>query len=191
MTEKTIAREHGKTMRAKIGTQARQTLDALIIERCVEKLDWDNYRQIHLFLPIPARHEINTWPLLNWIWKTHPLKQVFVPRMIGGDIESVAIDETTEFGPNAFGVPEPMRGRTLEPAEKLNLVIAPLLAFDEQGHRVGYGGGYYDRFLATQPEAEKVGLAYEDCLINSEIESSSYDVGLDLVVTDKLLHLFR
>jgi 5-formyltetrahydrofolate cyclo-ligase len=191
MTAKTIAREHGKAVRASLGLGDKSLLDQQIRDRCQRELDWASYRTIHLFLPIPRRNEIDTWPLLSWIWRTYPEKQVFVPRMLGTDIESVAINDKTVFGPNALGIPEPMRGRVLGESEKIDLVITPLLAFDQKGHRVGYGGGYYDRFLASHPEATTVGLAYEKCCIEPEIETGRYDIPLDMVVTSVAVHKFR
>lgn len=190
MTAKTIAREHGKAVRASLGLGDKSLLDQQIRDRCMKELDWDNYSTIHLFLPIPRRNEIDTWPLLSWIWRTYPDRQVFVPRMLGIDIESVAINDKTDFGPNALGIPEPMRGRILGEEEKIDLVITPLLAFDHEGHRVGYGGGYYDRFLADHPEAVTAGLAYEKCFIEPGIETGTYDIPLDMVVTDASLYKF-
>ena len=190
MTAKTIAREHGKAVRASLGLGDKSELDQQIRERCEQELEWAGYKTVHLFLPIPRRNEIDTWPLLSWIWRAFPDKQVFVPRMLGIDIESVAINDQTDFGPNALGVPEPMRGRLLTEEEKLDLIITPLLAFDRNGNRVGYGGGYYDRFLSEHPEATTVGLAYEKCFIESGIETGSFDIPLDMVVTNARLHKF-
>lgn len=190
MTGKTLAREHGKAVRAKLAENDRHLLDQRIVERCEAELQWTRFERVDLFLPIPKRCEINTWPLLSWIWRNHPRKLVFVPRMLGSEIEHVFINDQTFFGPNALGIPEPMQGKILGEDEKIDLIITPLLAFDDSGYRVGYGGGYYDRFLAEHPEAIRVGLGYENCLIGSGIEIASFDVPLDLVVTEDRLHRF-
>lgn len=72
----------------------------------------------------------------------------------------------------------------------LDVIIAPLLAFDKKGFRLGHGGGYYDRFLKKYPDARKIGLSYEFQRVNI-IPTEPHDVGLDAVITEEKIYQFR
>ena len=75
------------------------------------------------------------------------------------------------------------------PKKKYDVVLVPLLGFNEQGFRLGHGGGWYDRFLATQPTALKIGVGHEDTLVDFEPEP--YDVRMDILVTEQQTRDFR
>jgi 5-formyltetrahydrofolate cyclo-ligase len=95
---------------------------------------------------------------------------------------------------NRFGIPEPaVRARRFFTARGIDLVIAPLVAFDPSGHRLGLGGGYYDRTFApaigrARPWAPIIGVAYEHQRV-PELEPAPWDVTLDMVVTER--HIWR
>lgn len=69
------------------------------------------------------------------------------------------------------------------PTKKYDAVIVPLFGFNEEGYRLGHGGGWYDRFLATQPQAIKIGVGYENSLI--DFKSESHDIRIDIVITEE------
>jgi 5-formyltetrahydrofolate cyclo-ligase len=140
--------------------------------------------RVHIYLPLAQRREIGTWALVRWLWVSWPGVDVYVPRLIGGGMEHVLLAPDSHLRPNLYQIPEPMAGRLLQPGEPLDLVITPLLAYDRQGHRVGYGAGYYDRFLTEHPEAERVGLAYNASRIEAGIAAEGHDVPLQVVVTE-------
>jgi 5-formyltetrahydrofolate cyclo-ligase len=95
---------------------------------------------------------------------------------------------------NRYGIPEPLPARRrFYPAAAIDLVLAPLLAFDRRGHRLGQGGGYYDRAFAgiagrPRPWSPIVGVAYEQQRVE-ELEAAPWDVPLSIVVTDR--HTYR
>jgi 5-formyltetrahydrofolate cyclo-ligase len=182
---KAEARERGLAIREGLSAEDRADRDHRIVERCREELPWERYGSVHLYLPIKRRHEINIWLLLPWIWQTYPKIQVYVPRLAMGAMEQVAIGPETKYKVNPFGIPEPTAGVVVGADTRFDLVLVPLLAFDEAGHRVGYGGGYYDRFLATQPAAHRVGLAYEDCLVEEGLRDEAHDVRLHMILTER------
>jgi 5-formyltetrahydrofolate cyclo-ligase len=87
--------------------------------------------------------------------------------------------------PGAFGILEPKPGKTAHvPLENADVVLVPLVAWDEKGHRLGYGAGYFDRALAGAGTTTKVGLALESQRL-AHIPESRHDVPLDVIVTDK------
>lgn len=185
MLAKSEARDLGKRVRAGLSAEQRAMKSAMIVEYCRNELDWSRFKLVHLFVPIERLNEIDTWPLLSWIWRTHPGIRTFVPRLAANGIEHVEVTTQTHFGPNALGIPEPMTGRLLPEHKPLDLVLMPLLAFDDNGNRVGYGGGHYDRFLARHPEALRVGLCFAACRIHEGIAVNDHDVRLNKVITEK------
>ena len=109
-----------------------------------------------------------------------------LPRVVGDDLEFVAWSEGQPFAPGAFGILEPVGGEVVALADH-DAVLVPLTAFDESGHRLGQGGGFYDRALASLPAEEArpvtVGVAYEFQQV-AEVPQDPWDVPLDAVVTD-------
>ena len=83
-------------------------------------------------------------------------------------------------GPWGLVQPDPAKANWLEEQAVIDLVVVPGIAFDRRGHRIGFGGGYYDRFLADL-QAVKLGLCYDD-LVLQEIPNESHDVPMDIVV---------
>ena len=185
MLAKKEARDLGKGVRAGLTTEQRAMKSAMIVEYCRNELDWKSFRMVHLFVPIERLNEIDTWPLLSWIWRAYPGIRTFVPRLSVNGIEHVEVTSQTHFGPNALGIPEPMTGKVLPEHKPLDLVLMPLLAFDDSGNRVGYGGGHYDRFLARHPEALRVGLCFSACRVQEGIAVNEYDIKLNKIITEK------
>ena len=115
-------------------------------------------------------------------------KTIVVPYVTKGDfkLHLSELKSFNELKPKTFGILEPreMYIREFNP-DKLDLVIVPGIAFDKKGHRIGYGYGYYDRFLKTiKKKAVKIGLAFDFQLIES-IPEEEHDVPMNIVVTDK------
>ncbi len=110
-------------------------------------------------------------------------RRVVLPRVEGGIIVPVAYRSGDELTGSSFGALEPARGEEV-PAEEIDVVIVPGLAFDRSGHRVGYGRGYYDRFLGTLgPDARSVGICFSAQLVD-EVPHGRGDLAVDLVVTE-------
>lgn len=150
-----------------------------------------------LYLPIAHQNEINTWPLIHRIWTEHPKIQLAAP-VIHTDTRTLthyALTPETPLAENRWGIPEPLPTTRCRPVGPLlptdfDLVLVPLLIFDKNGHRVGYGGGYYDRFLAQcQPNCLKIGLSlFEPLEQIDDVEKT--DIRLDACVTPLQIHRF-
>ncbi len=144
-------------------------------------LDFSNIKSVHVFLPIVIKKEPNTFLIIDWLRESHPEIEIIVPK---ADFASNLMSHHTYEGKgdllnNHFDIPEPTSGK-LSLASP-DMVIVPLLAFDKKGYRVGYGKGFYDRFLQNL-SAQKIGLSFFDAV--TEINDVHlHDVRLDKCIT--------
>ncbi|NLR69087.1 5-formyltetrahydrofolate cyclo-ligase [Chitinophaga varians] len=156
------------------------------------QLDYQGVRYLHLFLPISEKKEVDTWPLAQWLRQQHPDIQLVLPKadMKTGDMLHYAWHVNTVLVKNRFGIPEPENGDPVLP-ETVDLVMVPLLAFDQQGQRVGYGKGMYDRFLKQcRPDVRTVGLSLFGP-IEGISDADPWDVPLQTVVTPDFIYHFK
>ncbi len=137
------------------------------------------YRQAKtLYGYLPYNQEVRTVPILLQALKDG--KQVAVPKVYGEEMRFILIEDLSQVGKGYAGIPEPIAdGPVAEDATAL--VLMPGLAFDPQGHRIGYGGGFYDRFLAAQPEHPTVALCY-DFQVLPQLDTEEFDIPVDLVL---------
>lgn len=141
---------------------------------------------IHLFLPQHGKVEIDTWQIINLLQKEFPHLIITVPRIMPGtrEMEHFLLNSETNLIENRWKIPEPdpVTSIKIEP-EKIDAVLIPLLAFDKKGFRVGYGGGYYDRFLVQcRPDIIKIGLSFFES-VNEISDLDGFDVAMDYCVT--------
>jgi 5-formyltetrahydrofolate cyclo-ligase len=127
-----------------------------------QQLELSGINCIHLFLPIIKHREPDTFLIRNWLIANYPkIRRVF-PKANFSDnsLQNYADDDDLELATNPYGIPEPITGNKID-ATEIDLVLVPLLAFDKQGYRVGYGKGFYDRFMAScRPDTRFVGLSF-------------------------------
>jgi 5-formyltetrahydrofolate cyclo-ligase len=117
---------------------------------------------------------------------------ITVPRVVGEHLEFVRWDPTAQAAttPGSFGIPEPVGDHTT-PLSAHDVVLVPLVAFDEHGHRLGQGGGFYDRALARAiPRPAVIGIAHSFQQVAS-VPTESWDVPIDAVVTEDHILEFR
>ena len=105
---------------------------------------------LHTFLPIKRTREVNTWHIIERIKKDHTHVKVSVPKINNqtSELEHYFLESPDQLKNNTWEIPEPVYGIPTS-TEKIDAVLVPLLAFDKLGHRLGYGRGFYDRFLAS------------------------------------------
>jgi 5-formyltetrahydrofolate cyclo-ligase len=131
------------------------------------------------------RSEIETAPLAEWVLREG--KVLCLPRILAPRIMAAfrIHDRTADLAPGAWGIPEPREGLPEVPPETVDLVFVPGSAFDEDGRRCGYGGGFYDTFLPRmRPGTPRVALAFEAQLVR-EIRLEEHDLPVTVIVTER------
>ena len=144
-------------------------------------LDFSSIKTLHTFLPIIEKKEPNTFLLLEWLAQNHPQIKITVPK---ADFNTALMTNHEYLGihdlqKNLYDILEPQKGIIHD--GEIDLVLVPLLAFDRQGYRVGYGKGFYDRFLENI-NAQKIGLSLSPAI--SKIDDvNEHDISLDFCIT--------
>lgn len=169
--------------RAELSDEDREILNGVVVDRFFSSLNLSKVNVLHIFLPIERFNEVDTWPIIYKIWSEQSQIQICAPKISSQSDEllSVPLERMSLLEENEWGIQEPVGETTVSP-ETIDLVVVPLLCFDERGDRVGYGKGYYDRFLAKcRSDCLKIGLSY--FAPEKEIgEIREGDVRLDTVI---------
>ena len=174
-------------MRDLLSHEERRKLNRSIFNHLKTLPIWD-YDYYHLFLPIEEKNEVDTGPVIDLLRQAE--KYIVVPKVINEtELEHILLEETTDINLSPWGIPEPVSGKQV-PVDRIDLVLVPLLVFDKSGHRVGYGKGYYDRFLTRcRSDAVKVGLSYFDP-IDKISDVAAGDVVLDYCISPSAIYSF-
>lgn len=127
--------------------------------RVLEFLGGTDFNVIHSFLPILEHKEVNTLAIIEAIRKLNSKTRFYISKTLShGKLEHFEMDRLTILENNKWGIPEPVNALGAD-INNIDVIFIPLIIFDKNGHRLGYGKGYYDRFLPECPKAIKVGLA--------------------------------
>lgn len=153
------------------------------------KLDIWNFSFYHIFLAIIEQHEVNTDYILNILSGKDKNIVLSKSDFKTNLLKNFLLTDNTIIKKNKYNIPEPVDGIPIS-SESIEVVFIPLLAFDKNGNRVGYGKGFYDTFLAScKPETIKIGLSF----FEAETEITDVfegDIALDYCITPKLVYTF-
>ena len=125
-------------------------------------------------------HEVVTEYLIKEAWKAG--KEVAVPKVVGKDMVFYKLTDLARLEPGYFGIPEPVSGEIVNWSKAL--MIMPGVAFDRANHRVGYGGGFYDRYLEKHPQLERVAIAFSFQML-PEVPTEPTDICPQIIVTEE------
>jgi 5-formyltetrahydrofolate cyclo-ligase len=153
--------------------------DRAITERLVSLPEVRDARTVMAFWSFGS--EVSMHPLLAAL--TGVGTRTALPRIVEGELEVHAFAPGDAVTPTSFGAMEPADGATLR-AREIDVVCVPGVAFDRAGRRVGYGGGFYDRFLRRADRAVRVGVGYDLQVVRDELPAGRFDLRVDVVVTD-------
>lgn len=107
-------------------------------------------------------------------------KSVAVPKVYGDEMRFIYLDDLSKVERGYAGIPEPVADGPIAD-DPTALILMPGLAFDSKGHRIGYGGGFYDRFLAKEPDHPTIALCYDFQIVDF-LETEEFDVPVDHVL---------
>ena len=145
-------------------------------ELFIKTEQYRNAKTIYGYLPY--NQEVRTVPMLQQALADG--KQVAVPKVYGEEMKFIYLTDLTHVEKGYAGIPEPIADGPV--ADDPNaLVLMPGLAFDKEGHRIGYGGGFYDKFLAAEPDHPTVALCYDFQMVD-QIPTDDYDIPVDCVL---------
>lgn len=182
--DKATIRKQYLDMRIKLARSSYWMLTEEIMEH-IKLIDWKRLHTVHVFLPIRKNNEVDTFSILNYFKHEQPQLKILVPRTDFKrlSVSNIVFDhEFTILGRNKYDIPEPIHGKIV-PALEIDAVFIPLLGFDVNGNRVGYGKGFYDRFLSEcSPDVVKIGLSFFDP-VEKISDLNKYDIPLDLCIT--------
>ena len=185
---KTALRQKYKALRNSLSENEIEEMSLAVANKILTLPIWEK-TYFHIFLPITEHHEVNTEFILHLL--SGKDKEIIVSK---ADFETrnmthFLLTDNTRIKKNEYNIPEPVDG-IIVPSNKIDVVFVPLLAFDKKGHRVGYGKGFYDKFLSEcKPDVIKIGLSFfePEELITDVFEG---DVKLDYCVTPNEVHSF-
>lgn len=167
--------------------------NALIAQNLEKYVRENHFKTLHTFLPQLGSREIDTFSIIESLGIVFPAMRMAAPWIIPGtrEMKHYLVTPETHLVLNQWKIPEPdpLTSGQIHPAD-IDIVLVPLLAFDTKGYRVGYGGGYYDRFLPqTRPDCLKMGLSLFEK--TDEIEDvDPFDIPLDACITPKGITAF-
>jgi 5-formyltetrahydrofolate cyclo-ligase len=188
MISKKILREKYKQYRSVLTVAQVDEKSILIANQLLKMAIWDK-TYYHVFLTIERLKEVDTDLIIQILMGRD--KEIVVSK---SDFETYTLahfllTDNTKIVVNNWGIPEPANG-LMVPVSSLDVVFVPVLAFDLKGNRVGYGKGFYDRFLAScRKDVLKIGVSFFESE-TALIETTSQDISLDFCVTPQGIHVF-
>jgi 5-formyltetrahydrofolate cyclo-ligase len=187
-SNKKALRQKYKTLRKSLSEEALEEMSLAITNSVLQLPIWEK-TYFHVFLPIVEQKEVDTELLLHLL--SGKDKEILISKSNFETLEMIhfLLTDNTRIAKNEYNIPEPVDGIEV-PSKKIEVVFVPLLAFDKKGNRVGYGKGFYDKFLSEcNPGVIKIGLSFfePEELIADIFES---DVQLDYCITPNVIHTF-
>ena len=181
-------RKYYKELRNRLTNEMIEAKSLAIANRLLQLDIWDKI-YYHLFLSIEEQKEIDTEFILQILAGKD--KEILVSKSDFDTLEMThfLLTDNTKFKKNEYNIPEPVDGLEV-PITKIDVVFVPLLAFDVKGNRVGYGKGFYDKFLSNcKPETIKIGVSFFEA--EEKIEDvSENDIRLNYCVTPEKIYTF-
>jgi len=187
---KATLRNTYKQRRKALTDKDRLKLDDLILIQ-FQKLILHDVHAVLSYWPIKSHYEINTLPITDYLSFRIPGLRVCFPKtdFAQTKLQAIEVEKETSFEMNHAGIGEPTTGELIYP-EELDMVFVPMLAYDKKGFRVGYGKGFYDRYLQMcRRNVIKVGFSYfepEEAIP----EVNEFDIPLNLAITPQSIYEF-
>jgi len=188
---KTVLRNIYKQKRNLISAKEKSKWSDLLLIN-FQKIELPFIQCVHTYLAIYAQNEIHTQQILGYLEFLNPGLQVSIPKINNdtGQIEHYIYKDDMEMMINNFGIAEPAGGEKIA-ATDIDVVLTPLIAFDKNGNRVGYGKGFYDKFLQQcRSDVIKIGLSFFEAEDTID-DINQFDIPLNYCVTPQTIYHFK
>lgn len=180
--QKRTLRKHLLEKRNAISDRDWEEKSKRIHDRFLQQFDLDDHDHIHVYISMDQRKEVETLSLIDFLFSHRKRVTVPVTQFEPPMLKHSRLQNIQSLSPNKWGVMEP---NTFDEVtiEDVSLIIVPLVGADEDKNRLGYGKGFYDRFL-SKTEVITVGFCFEECLVK-KVPTEDFDIPLDYIITDK------
>ena len=180
-------REHYPRLRKELPQDILKEKSLSISNQLLQLKIW-NAEYFHIFLPISEKKEVDTSVIIPVLQGRD--KHVIIPKVTGeGKLCHFLLSDNTRLVKNRWNIPEPENGIQIS-ENQIDVVFLPLLAFDQEGYRVGYGKGFYDRFLEKcREDVIKIGLSFFPP-VDRITDREEHDIPLDYCVTPDAIYSF-
>lgn len=178
--DKKAARRMARQYRDSLSADECKHYSENITGRLLATKEYQASRDVLVY--VSTGSEADTAGIIRKAWQDS--KNVYVPKVYGKEMQFIKITSFDELAVGYYGIMEPMKDEPVwEKGSEASLCVMPGIAFDRQFNRIGYGGGFYDRFLADNESCIKAAICYSGQLIAS-IDSEDTDIKPDIIVTD-------
>jgi 5-formyltetrahydrofolate cyclo-ligase len=187
-TEKDEYRRLYKAKRKSLSDKELEEASLLIFKNSTEWLKDQKFHSVHIFLPIKKQREVNTFPIVEFFWRAGVLLYTSMVQVSTNTLQTITVPKNVEFVEDKWGIPLPVEFDLIEKPE-IDLIFIPLLAYDESGARLGFGKGYYDKFLyELSYEPIKLGLSFFGP--EKELPKEAHDIPLDFCINPQKVLTF-
>ncbi len=152
------------------------TKDNLIYQKVINNKDILSSKTLLIYISINS--EVDTTKIINYFLNT---KNIAVPKIIDNNMYFCYVKNLNELTSGKYNIPEPTNENIVTDFDNA-ICIVPGICYDKENYRIGYGKGYYDRFLSKN-KIKTIGLCYKECMIE-KIDNDKYDYKIDEVITD-------
>lgn len=178
-----------RLLRNDLSTFQLNELSKAIFNNVLKLEIWDN-NMFHIFLSIKDKKEIDTSLIINYLWANSKIISVSKSNFYNYTLDNFLLQKDTRIEVNSWGIPEPVNAVAINDNE-IDVVFVPLLSFDKMGNRVGYGKGFYDRFLEhCKSDVVKIGISLFDVESDLIEDVHEGDIALDFCVTPHKTYIF-
>ena len=156
----------------------------LLTNQLIDFVEANQFQRVHTFIPIKRNKEPDTFPFIQYLWSEKPEIEVVtaVSDLNSPIMSHVEIKQDTSFLENKWGIPEPQDGIAC-PIDNIDCILVPMISGSKSGHRIGYGKGYYDRFLQECSEDTLFLGVNIGPLLEGNLFIDQYDIPMHFMIT--------
>jgi 5-formyltetrahydrofolate cyclo-ligase len=188
--EKNNLRKEYLNLRKKLSPKKRKEASAQLLNIFKTSFEATNFSIIHSFLPIEKQGEVNTNPFIEYFKQQQKAVVISKTDVENNNLTHFIYNDSVILTKNKWGIMEPLSGLSIKES-RIDMVLVPLIVFDREGNRLGYGKGYYDKFLSLcKPNCVKIGLSFLEP-IKTVIPTEATDIKLNYCISPSGLHTFN